>query len=117
MRFIKLVNSQPLADATTSYRYDGLGRVTEVRLNDQPQVIYRYNPNQLKVAEKWYTNGIHQKYSYDKEGRPLSVAAYNKSEELVRGIAYEWNDRGQLVGRTILTEDEAPAETGDTAVN
>ena len=53
VRFIKLVNSQPLADATTSYRYDGLGWVTEVRLNDQPQVIYQYTPNQLKIAEKW----------------------------------------------------------------
>jgi len=45
------------------------------------------------------------------------VAAYNEAEELVRGIAYEWNDKGQLVGRTILTEDEASPEKGDTAVN
>jgi len=110
VRFIKLVNGQSLADANTSYQYDHLGRVTEVQLNNQPQVVYRYMPNQLKVAEKWYTNGIHHRYSYDKEGRPLSVSAFNEAKELVRGIAYEWNDQGLLVGRTMLTGQEEAAE-------
>ena len=36
VRFIKLINGQALADATSSYRYDKLGRVTEVQLNQQP---------------------------------------------------------------------------------
>jgi YD repeat-containing protein len=107
VRFIKLVNKQTIADATTSYHYDQLGRVTEVQLNQQSQVVYRYKPDQLKVAEKWYANGIHHRYSYDKAGRPLNVSAYNQSEELLRGIAYKWNDQGLLVGRTIVSEGDA----------
>ncbi|MFQ3241382.1 MAG: YD repeat-containing protein, partial [Lentimonas sp.] len=117
VRFIKLINSQTVADAATRYNYDRLGRVTEVLLNDQRQVAYQYAPNQLKVAEKWYANGIRHTYAYDKEGRPLSVAAYNKSEELVRGIAYEWNDQGLLVGRTIMTEDSIGEAVEGAVVN
>lgn len=109
VRFIKLVNDQVIADATTRYHYDRLGRVLEVLLNDQRQVVYRYGTGQLKVTEKWYANGIHHRYAYDAEGRPLGVAAYNEADELVRGISYEWNDRGQLVGRTILTGEDAQA--------
>ena len=77
----------------------------EAKYDDAGQLI------QLVVGQ------IEHRFKYDREPGLLSLTAYNKSEELLRGIAHEWNDRGQLVGRTILTEDEAQTDDGNSALN
>ncbi|MEX2606965.1 MAG: hypothetical protein WD708_06435, partial [Kiritimatiellia bacterium] len=102
VRFVRQLNDEVITDVTTRYQRDILGRVTEVYINDKKEVVYQYNPGQQQVATKFYANGVRHEYEYDTKGRPLKVSAF-REEELLRGIAYKWNERGQLTERAIHT--------------
>jgi len=112
VRFTRLLNGQMITDVTTRYERDLLGRVTEVTLNDKKEVVYHYPPGQLQVGTKFYANGIRHQYDYDGGGRPLRVAVFREAE-LVRGIAYTWNERGQLTHRAIYTGSEIAGVEGE----
>jgi hypothetical protein len=101
VRLLKTELGQVKTDVTTTYTYDELGRETAVYVNREKKVVYGYTPGKLKVTTKWYANGIRHEYEYDADGRPAKVSAYHL-DELVRGIAYRWNELGQLTQRDIF---------------
>lgn len=116
VRYMRLLNDQVVTDVTTRYERDDLGRVTEVFLNDRKEVVYHYNPGEMQVTTKFYANGIRHEYEYDSQGRTQKVVAL-RGQELLRGIAYIWNERGQLAERILYTGTSADelAEIGEAS--
>jgi YD repeat-containing protein len=102
VRFLKTEKGRVKTDVTTTTTYDKLGRETAIYVNRQKRVVYGYTPGSLKVRTKWYANGIRHEYEYGPDGRPVKVSAFQE-EELVRGMAYTWNESGQLTQRVIFT--------------
>jgi YD repeat-containing protein len=57
---------------STSYVYDGLGRLTQFTKPDNTSISFEYNAQSLITAVKDYDNKILESHTYDALGRGLT---------------------------------------------
>ncbi|MBC2601604.1 RHS repeat-associated core domain-containing protein [Puniceicoccus vermicola] len=84
---------------STAYRYDALGRMTLVEIDERPGVLYEYDPGTLRLARKHMASGETLAYQYDDEGRTTVMEVTDSEGELVGRIGYEWSSDGRLALR------------------
>lgn len=84
---------------TTRYKYDQLGRVIEISTNGVKQMVYRYDPQTARLADKWLVDGTRMSHVYDERGRLQSITFFNTENTILKVVHYGWDERGQLRSR------------------
>jgi len=84
---------------TTAYDYDMLGRMTQIRVNDQTAARYEYDPSSLRLKSKVLGDGSRLEYGYDGRGLPTLAQVHGADGQEKNKLAYGWNDYGQLSER------------------
>ena len=100
---------------TVNYTYDKAGRKASLA-SDKRRILYTYGKNDeiltvkdtiqnLAVSytydkcgreiERRFANGVVQKTRYDKAGRAVSIAQYNRTGQLISGEAYVYDETGR----------------------
>ncbi|MBO7486455.1 MAG: RHS repeat-associated core domain-containing protein, partial [Spirochaetaceae bacterium] len=100
---------------TLNYTYDKAGRKSSLS-SDKRKILYAYGKNDeiltvkdtiqnLAVSytydkcgreiERRFANGVVQKTRYDKAGRAVSIAQYNRTGQLISGEAYVYDETGR----------------------
>ena len=85
----------------TSYSYDGLGRYTEVAVNDETKIWYDYDSQNLQLLRKRFANGWLIRYEQSAEGVLRSLVATNEKDEVITDCRFQWRADGKLDQRTL----------------
>ena len=94
-------------DGLTTYDYDKLNRIQEVKLSDGSQIAYRYDL-MGRVTHLTYPDSEIIEYQYDERGRLIQVKE-NRGE-----TSYEYDDLTDLVVKEILPNGISTSYTYDT---
>lgn len=80
--------------------YDQDNNVTDIN-TDNGQTKIEYN-EEGQITKLQYKNGVHEKLSYDKEGKMIERTVYNSSDQLIHKNQYNYDDKGNVIGETTL---------------
>jgi RHS repeat-associated protein len=76
---------------SVSYKYDPIGRQSEIRYDEQNSITYTYDKAGNRRTETYYAEGTQWSNTYDELGRLLSFKDPNNQV-----TQYEYHDDGQL---------------------
>ena len=86
---------------TTTYQYDGIGRLTGVTDAHGRTTTWTYRPGDGALTQKTLPNGIYTTYQYDALGRRIRQTSYQPNGTVIVDFTnYTYNGRDQLTGYT-----------------
>ncbi|EHS56355.1 YD repeat-containing protein, partial [Paenibacillus sp. Aloe-11] len=83
---------------TTEYRYDLVGRVSEIRQDEELLAKYGYVFGN-RVSSILYGNGIEMAYDYDADGNVSKLQAQSPDGSLLLQHRYEYDNNGHQIAR------------------
>ncbi|WOO42397.1 hypothetical protein [Rubellicoccus peritrichatus] len=102
---LESANGKVIENRATTYRYDTLGRMTEMAINGAWQVRYVYAPAGFQLSSKLMANGVTIDYGYNEMDRLASIVSRGPKGEELKAIHYLWDESGRLNRRTIHIPD------------